>query len=474
MSGNRETDFALYPLTASDIGLGGVDMIKTWIVEGHINEKILRGALDRVVAKWPLLAGRIEFVDKKPHFRVPFGNLPPGYETYSLTSRTSHLPLSHHVKLPLAPFSEIPPIDLFMSNERYKLGGLKSYESAPFTHWHITYFEEDGEKHSCIGVLYSHALFDAVGSSMLLHAVEAELAGKEWDVPPSPPRGLSANPYQALLEKEISGNRSVSSQSKTSSGSARVVGILGLLAWILGDLIRQWIYGSAKNHIIIPHAVHTWLSKETRKEAEAAGLTDVRLAAGDILVAWAMKAVYKGENSKKTISFSNAANVRSEWSKELSLYPHNCIVQVAYPPLTVHQLATMPVYQLAHKLTVARMEGSRIQDAITQQALHAEAMRKRPLGAVVNNSDSTDETFLTTNASVARIAHIDWTGAGGGKTIAHYRMAPIKFVPLNVLLINGWLNNGDLVLNSSFTTRRAERLREEYDKLVTRYQTENA
>lgn len=53
----------IHPLSLFDNMSGGSSIVTGWLVEGTIDLSIISAALDRLVAKWPLLAGRLENVD---------------------------------------------------------------------------------------------------------------------------------------------------------------------------------------------------------------------------------------------------------------------------------------------------------------------------------------------------------------------------------------------------------------------------
>ena len=52
-------EFAYYPLTLFD-GVIEVGIVTGWLVEGLLDVGKIEQALNRVVAKWPMLSGRLE------------------------------------------------------------------------------------------------------------------------------------------------------------------------------------------------------------------------------------------------------------------------------------------------------------------------------------------------------------------------------------------------------------------------------
>jgi hypothetical protein len=62
---DSSSSVAYYPLTLCDDMSQGSNLVKAWIVEGLLDIEKVTSALDRVVAKWPMLAGRMEVTGRK-------------------------------------------------------------------------------------------------------------------------------------------------------------------------------------------------------------------------------------------------------------------------------------------------------------------------------------------------------------------------------------------------------------------------
>jgi hypothetical protein len=50
----------IFPLTLFDDVYANAGIVMGWLVEGMLDLNLISGALDRLVAKWPILAGRLE------------------------------------------------------------------------------------------------------------------------------------------------------------------------------------------------------------------------------------------------------------------------------------------------------------------------------------------------------------------------------------------------------------------------------
>ena len=57
---HTEHGYAYYPLTLYDAMFKDAAVVMGWLVEGALDIKILDSALNRLVSKWPMLAGRLE------------------------------------------------------------------------------------------------------------------------------------------------------------------------------------------------------------------------------------------------------------------------------------------------------------------------------------------------------------------------------------------------------------------------------
>ena len=82
-SNGTSTSWALYPLTRFDSICATEEIVSGWLIEGLLDVQKLRVALDRVVSKWPMLAGRLES-DDSVYVRHSFyfgNNKPPVFLT---------------------------------------------------------------------------------------------------------------------------------------------------------------------------------------------------------------------------------------------------------------------------------------------------------------------------------------------------------------------------------------------------------
>jgi hypothetical protein len=132
-----------------------------------------------------------------------------------------------------------------------------------------------------------------MGISYVVHALEAEMLGRDWEVPPSPHEGLNVNVLQESLDVVL--NQS-SSPGEDRGIDSRVTyrGITAATTWtvvvfFLWHLWQQWWHRAEGRVIILPTKAYSGLVDRTRNDLEAEGISDVRLSTGDVLAAWFFK-----------------------------------------------------------------------------------------------------------------------------------------------------------------------------------------
>lgn len=60
---STEQQYTYYPLTLYDAMFKDAAVVMGWLVEGLLDIRKLEAALNRLVTKWPMLAGRLEITD---------------------------------------------------------------------------------------------------------------------------------------------------------------------------------------------------------------------------------------------------------------------------------------------------------------------------------------------------------------------------------------------------------------------------
>ncbi|PPQ80703.1 hypothetical protein CVT26_007403 [Gymnopilus dilepis] len=310
-----EMQFAYYPLSDFDLMLRGTGITLGWLVEGIIDKAQLEVVLQNLVSKWPLLGGRLESVmgEQGMQFRVKVP-LPgseaegeDGYAPFVLTSRDSEEPITRFIDVPLPSISDSLPLSLFKDTSAPS--DPRAWESeqqqgdVPLTHWHLTFFRPNSEsKHdrpfTCIGLTFSHVVFDGMGIASVVHALEAESLGRPWSVSPAPlVPGHNANALETTLDR-IENAKGTGHGSDESPASAREVeyhsvSVLGpwfILCRIMWHIWQSIWHRTQSRTILLAPAVCERLVEDTREAAALHGMGDVRLSTGDVLAAFLLKA----------------------------------------------------------------------------------------------------------------------------------------------------------------------------------------
>lgn len=200
----------LVPLTSFDTLTGDITLTTSFVLEaepGDLDVDKFKGAVERVVDKWRVLAGRLVWSQEvcyssflspletpadPPSPRqlnthavlVPLGALPDGYEPFTC-SVTTHPSPSPFVESPSLSSSighrlPFPSLPIFLPPSTPK--NLTAYvkNRTPLLHWHVADYSDV----TIVSLSVVHSLLDGTGVGMVFKAINAELAGEKWEVPP--------------------------------------------------------------------------------------------------------------------------------------------------------------------------------------------------------------------------------------------------------------------------------------------------
>ncbi|KAF6764192.1 hypothetical protein DFP72DRAFT_1040084 [Ephemerocybe angulata] len=332
--------------------------------------------------------------------------LPSGYESYTFSAQDSSIPFSHYTEIPIPVFSDRLYAMLFIGEDvhskiiRINLSSYAAANGTPIIHWNIAHFRQPGQEYSCIGLLF------------IVHALVAEFAGKHWDVPlpnhPIPP-GLHMNPFEALLRREDAAMDSSRSTLTSEDRASLFPTYLFVHLWL------TFVHGPAHCNIIIPYRVHTKWVEERLKTLGSRTVQESRLETLALHGSEITNRIANGRwacGSRRSCARNGTGNSK--------LYPHNCnFGQSGFPTLTSLEVTTFPPHKTAYKLAKVRLGASRFSDAAMYWKMWQEADRLRPI-RVLGTTGVTDDTWTVSNVSRARVAHVDWTAAGGGRTLTNY------------------------------------------------------
>jgi len=223
------------------------------------------------------------------HLRVPVGpNLPEGYVGYRFTISVAPAPLSAYVQLPFETSCNVLPLSLMRSANTPTSTPQWCNKDVPLLHWHITRFNgpTSTEAQSWIAVTFPHLVFDGFGITTVVHLVEAELQGKQWDVPFPISSEQNENLLERLLkeaqqEKEEHRETWVYGRPYSGLHIRWIGGIIILLFWFLWQ--KVWNGAEQRVFRLPPKALGKLL------EAYESQSTAVRVSRGDIYVSFVTK-----------------------------------------------------------------------------------------------------------------------------------------------------------------------------------------
>ncbi|KAI5474865.1 hypothetical protein MNV49_002328 [Pseudohyphozyma bogoriensis] len=403
----------LCPLTCFDNAINLVGMCVQYVLTPStpLDVDKIENAIARVVDKWRLLAGRLVWLKDQKIWaiRVPIGSLPPNYATYIFT--TTQSTKSSGFTPPVLTPSTIeafgqPPRSAFVSPKAVFTSS--DHQKHPLFSFHVTVFPDC----TCIGVTFPHGVFDGVGFGHLLRAIDAELNGREWEVPPLE----TINPVDTLLKDvpieegtKFEGYKTVTKMSAWS------------MATMLASLAFQHVWhGVERGQVYFGRNVVKGIVDPVKKEVMEKSGGKEWVSTADIMSAWI--AAYLNEpNSPNTLSMAyifDARPVLAEASgTSFDSYPHNTVLYSEFTGIPLSSLPTTPLSTLAlhfrHALTTSRTlkhVKQRHYDSPDFLAF------RRPYGV---------DTWGFSNQTKGRYDQVDW---GGG---------PIKDLLVNPMPING-------------------------------------
>ncbi|GAA5910765.1 hypothetical protein JCM8208_003557 [Rhodotorula glutinis] len=336
----------------------------------------LEAATQRVVAKWPLLQGEAVWQKEKGIWAVDVPDEP-------LTTTRPFLFSSTRIAKPYAKAASLPaplePLDRTSSpcafQPAHKLSFFRSpvlpttfsayaKSHASFLAVHATLFADV----VAVGLTAPHGLVDATGLGWAVRALGAELHGEAWDVPPLAMDAQGDNVLGAGLEaikkggpersrvSELDGAASALEDDDVDSSAAKHA----LAGWVSASSLKNvacfltnYVWEKLRHH---DEPRHVFLSRRAVDSLVESVKAEVRretggkewVSTGDVLTAWALKAVHADEATSHTAAaVSPVFALRDLLS--LPSYPHNAVAPYPFSPspLALSTLAATPLAELA-------------------------------------------------------------------------------------------------------------------------------
>ncbi|KAG6847391.1 hypothetical protein H0H93_008493 [Arthromyces matolae] len=338
-------DTILAPLTPLDQSYLENCSISTGYVVQHLDIDALRAASLRVIDKWRLLAGHIEWSKTLSTWgvRVPVHGDVSSRLKFTVNKLKTRLPPSFVVnENTSAHVLTRPPLKYFRHES--VPDDFQSYASskAPIFSVHVTEFANC----TCVGLTVSHGVFDGFGGGLIIHALDDELKGKPWDVPPLSESNILR---EALHDLESSPRMYDDIHKETATYSALrrtlVPGSIPNTLAFAADAVYEKMWHNTETKVLYlgPKGVAK-LRKEVKDEATR------KVSTADLLVAWFLKAIYANEEDGAPVSLFSAVAIRAHLIDRypaLKHYPHNAIAVHPVTPFTKQDLASKSLSELA-------------------------------------------------------------------------------------------------------------------------------
>ncbi|KAG6849168.1 hypothetical protein H0H93_010845 [Arthromyces matolae] len=380
---------------------------------GHVVRSVdvpmLRAAAVRVIDKWRLLAGHLEWSKQLSSWcvNVPLhgdvsGRL--GFTTNNLKLRLdTQFTVNEHA------FAQVvtrPPLSLFRASSTPS--DLQSYATskAPIISIHITELLNC----TCIGFSFPHGVLDAVGIGHFIHGLDDELNGRTWDAPAISTTNIVREALDTLeaaptIYDDIHKETAAFSSFRRSLKPAFWANKLTLAPKIISEHIR---HGIETKTVHLGEKAMGRLLRETK--AEVAKLGVGRVSTGDILAAWIMKAMYADESDSNSVCLISMYSIRAMLEDKyptIKDYPRkvdNGFTGYPLPPFTKGQLAKMSVAEIA----ILHRKGFEPTADIAWLQAYNTYLKKALRGHMTVKWNKTDDLWIFTNQVIGRVDNIDY------------------------------------------------------------------
>ncbi|KAG6830789.1 hypothetical protein H0H87_007042 [Tephrocybe sp. NHM501043] len=339
-------DSMLVPLSALDQNGVETSSITLGYVVKSVDVALLEAAAKRMINKWRLLAGRLEWSKENTTWciRVPL----KGDVSHRVKFTTSRAAVPLDTPLTILGENTVdvlprPSLKFFRHSSTPNSLGSFSSSNAPLVSIHVSEIANC----TCVGISVPHGVFDAFGIGQIIQALDAELSGKSWDVP-------------AFSETNV--------MRETLNELAAATPLYTEEPAALTDVQREFIGMSVKNALTFGVGIgyeYLWQKTETKGlylgQAAVEGIVqrvkdEVKnsgpgwVSTGDVLAAWFLKAAFSQETDSNSVCVTHAISLRStlvEKNPAFENYTHNSIMPCSMPPVTKQEIATKSLAELA-------------------------------------------------------------------------------------------------------------------------------
>ncbi|KZW01234.1 hypothetical protein EXIGLDRAFT_760993 [Exidia glandulosa HHB12029] len=455
MSGS---DTILFPLSSIDqAGVETSASVFGYVLAEAIDTEALRLAAFRVIEKWRLLAGTVEWANKTYNIRVPLG--PISHDRLRFTTSSATVPLG--ITYPTladdsAAVLNRPPLTCFRHKDTPNSLSGHAKNAHPIISIHVSVFVD----FTCVGISCSHGVLDGTGQGMFVRFLDDELHGRPW----SPPSFSPANLMQKVIEDLNTGNPLFAEEPAMLANLKREFPPLGAgsLAAFAGKVGYEYFWHKAEDRgIFLGRNVVEKIVADAKRQNASHGRMSISTA--DILIAWVVKTIYEEEElyEKQQVALVSALSIRSTLAKVdkgIESWPHNAVTPCCSALTTQAAIKNGHVADLAY-LHREAVDGVRTVPYMQSWIRHISTQGRPSVPARRRGVD----VWTFTNQVLARPTEIDF-----GVPIAgfFYFFCPLQIDHTTV--VNKL--NGGYMLNAMLRAKRWEAI----ERAVQRLQVEHA
>ncbi|KAG6910702.1 hypothetical protein DXG01_008746 [Tephrocybe rancida] len=349
------TDTLLAPLSALDQNGVKTSTATLGYVLKSADSGEIEAAAKRVVDKWRLLAGRLEWSKGLSSWciRIPL----EGDVSHRLKFTTSKLdvPLDTPITILNESSAEIfdrPALKFFRhSSTSCSLSTLSS-SNAPIVSIHVTELSNC----TCVGITVPHGVFDAFGLGEIVRSLDAEMKHKPWIAPVA----SETNIMREALAELAAASPLYAKEPAGLADVRREFAQTNVKNVVTFAVRNAYEYIWKKTHfkgVFLGQAVVKEMVQKVKDEVRKSGAGWV--STGDVLLAWFLKAAYAKETDKNlssVISLRSTLADKDPAFENYTLYgaTDNSLMPGCMPSLTKAELAAKPLAELAllHRQTI--------------------------------------------------------------------------------------------------------------------------
>ncbi|GAA5981656.1 hypothetical protein JCM11641_003935 [Rhodosporidiobolus odoratus] len=358
-------------------------------------------AVCRVVSKWKLLAGRVVKLEKENTWAVDLDA--PTKQSSALTrsriAKPYHKAVGAAGPLPVLTSSSTPSFHPASTLSHFRHSSTPNSlaklaaTAHPILSCHSTVFDDA----VAIGLNIPHGVFDAIGTGILVQAINAELRGQDWAMPPP----HEANILSAAVQKLLREPQQTEELPPVLPGFYEA-SFGGVVRFAVSAAYEKWWHKCSVRYLFLPQDTVDKLVNKVKAEVKEATGGKEYVSTGDVLTAWVLKVRYfsssdlcslthatpqsahAGETSG-TMACSAVFQTRDLFrsflpsdlvsSLNTSNYSHNCVSDYAFPsspiPLSTLSTTSLSALALLHRRTLTQIKTPaylRAQTAASQKA----------------------------------------------------------------------------------------------------------